>query len=245
MIENKFYRPLPTHTGVWAAFFFPLMAAAVLMAVDVYLLPGIFAMPLLFMGLLFYLSLRLPPRTVLLWALIFTGTIYVFGSLRVADSVTDPKYRPYVRTALFLTAGTGAVLLAAFRQRVQTGHETLFRIVSDLPLVVIVSDVEGRILLLNEQAREVLKHHLKPKAELSYFSLFVTPGEPGRTTARYAGYFHPSQVGTAATVLHTQGPSPLSLHATVTIVRVDGHRYAITMVERIEHVAEESLPLAR
>jgi PAS domain-containing protein len=245
MIANKFSRPLPIRPGIWLTLFFPLVAAAVLMAVDVYLIPGIFALPLLFMGLLFFLSLRLPPRIVLLWALIFTGTIYVFGSLRVADSVTDPKYRPYVRTAVFLTAGTGAVLLAAFRQRLQAGHETLFRIISDLPLVVIVSDIEGRILLLNDQAREVLKSHLEAKAGLSYFTLFAAPGDAAKAAARYAGYFGSSHVGTASTVLRTRGDSPLSLHATVTSVTVDGNRYAITMVERIEHVAEESLPLTR
>ena len=155
MTANNFYRPLPNHTGVWATVVMPFVAGLALMLLDVYLLPGIFALPLLLMMLLIYLSLRLPPRVVLLWALIFTGTIYIFAFIRVSDAITNPAYRPYLRTALFLTGSTGAVLLSAFRQRLQAGHEALFRIISGLPMVVIVSDIAGNILLLNEQAQGV------------------------------------------------------------------------------------------
>lgn len=215
------------------------------MLIDIYLIPGIFALPLLLMMLLIYLSLRLPPQIVLLWALIFTGTIYLFAFVRVNDAITNPVFRPYLRTALFLTGSTGAVLLAAFRQRIQSGHEALSRIISALPLPVIVSDVTGTVLLLNEQAREVLKNHVEPASGLSYSAIFLSLDEHERPNARYAGYFDSSHSGTVSTVLRTRGGPPLLLHAFITIITVDGQRYAITMVERVEHVAEDALPLGR
>jgi PAS domain-containing protein len=245
MVANNFYRPLPNRTGLWATVCLPLLAGVGLLLVDVYLIPGAFAFPLLLLMLLIYLSLHLPPQIVLMWALIYAGVIYLLTVSNVTNAVTSPAFRPYLRTAIFLTGSTGAVLLAAFRQRLQAGHEALFHIISALPLAVIVSDIAGNILLLNEQAREVLKNHVPPAAQLSYFTLFLSPDDHSRTVARYISYFDPANVGTVSTLLRTRSEPPLSLHASITAVLVDGDRYAITMVERIEHVAEDILPIVR
>ena len=241
MPYHNFYRPVQPNPGLWASAGLPFCLGVVLMLVDLYLIKGIFALPLLLLLVLIYLSLRVPPRIVTLWALIYAAAIYLFVLLNVTEAVTNPVYKPYLRTAVFLTGGTGAVMMAAFRQRLQAGHEALFRIIAALPLAVIVSDISGNILLLNEQAKQVLKNHVGPSTDPSYFGLFMDPKDHGRSIAQYIGYFDPSHVGTVNTLLRAQGEPQLFLHSSITTVMVDGHRYAITMVERIEHEAEATL----
>jgi PAS domain-containing protein len=139
---------------------------------------------------------------------------------------------------VFLTVGSAAVLLAAYRQRLEVGHEALFRVISALPLAVIISDISGNILLLNDQAQQLLKHHLSDLTGISYFSTFTTPSDQGKTIARYISYFDPANVGTSSVILYTRGEPVLSLHAALTVVGIDKQRYAITVVERVEHAAE-------
>jgi hypothetical protein len=152
----------------------------------------------------------------------------------IPESVTSPALKPYIRIAIFLAGGLGAVLLAAYRRRLEIGHEALFRVISGLPLPVIVSDISGNILLLNEQAQQVLKNHITEQAGRSYFSTFIGPGDRSQTVTTYISYFDPDNVGTVATVLQTRGTPVLCLHAAITTVIIGKHRYAITVVERVE-----------
>jgi PAS domain-containing protein len=144
-------------------------------------------------------------------------------------------FQPFVRTSVFLTVGSAAVLLAAYRQRLEVGHEALFRIISSLPLAVIVSDISGNILLLNEQAQQLLKNHISDPTGSSYFSTFTSPNDEGKTIAKYISYFDPASVGTASVLLRTRGEPVLSLHAAITVVAINKRRYAITVVEHVEH----------
>ncbi len=237
MPEDRFYPRAAPAPGLLGAIVIPTVLAAGLLLIDFFWLPGIFSLPLLLLMLLIFLAMRLPARAVALWTLLFGALIFVILLLPIEARVTDPVFRPYVRTAIFLTGGCAAILLARYRQRLELGHEALFRVISALPLPVIVSDISGIILLLNEQAQHVLKNHLPDKQEASFFSTFVSPTDQGRTIARYISYFDPAHVGTVSTVLHTRGQPALSLHASITVVSIDKHRYAITVVERIEHVA--------
>ncbi len=57
-------------------------------------------------------------------------------------------------------------------------------------------------------------------------------------TASYISYFDPDHIGTVATVLRTRGAPALNLYAAITVVLIGQHRYAITVVERVEPVGE-------
>jgi hypothetical protein len=225
--------------GFLGAVAIPGLLAAGLLLIDFFLLPGIFSLPLLLLMLLIFLAMRLPARAVALWTVLFAALIFVILLLPIEARVTSPALRPYVRTSIFLTGGLAAILLARYRQRLELGHEALFRVISSLPLAVIVSDISGNILLLNEQAQHVLKNHIPNQEGVSFFSTFVSPTDQGKTIARYISYFDPAHVGTVATILHTRGQPALSLHASITVVGIDQHRYAITVVERIEHVTQD------
>jgi PAS domain-containing protein len=236
MLKNSFYHPAPLASGVWQTVGIPVAMGIGLLLVDIYFIPGIFALPLLLMMTLMFLAFRLPAWIVGIWALIYAALILsITMGGPIEETTTDPVFRPFVRTSVFLTVGAAAVLLAAYRQRLEIGHEALFRIISSLPLAVIVSDISGNIVLLNDQAYQLLKNHVSSMAGLSYFSTFISPSDQGATIAKYISYFDPASVGTASILLRTRGEPVLALHAAITVVGINKHRYAITVVERVEH----------
>jgi PAS domain-containing protein len=236
MPDNRFYRPAPSNPGIWGNFWLPFLASVVLSLIDFYLIPGIFALPLLLLILLIFLAFRLPARTVAAWTAAFGVVVLTIRLMPLSQVATLPALKPYILTAFFLTGGAGSILLAAYRRRLEMGHEALFQIIAGLPLAVIVSDISGRILLLNDQAQQVLKNHLGDPAGLSFFSTFVRSDDEGRTIAAYLNYFDPPHLGTVTTALRTRGAPALILHAAITVVAIGNHRYAITVVERVEPV---------
>jgi PAS domain-containing protein len=239
MLENNFYRPVASASGFWQTIGIPLFLGIGLLLADVYLIPGIFALPLLLMMTLMFLAFRVPAWVVAVWALVYAALILgITIGVPIEETTTNPVFRPFIRTSVFLTVGSATVLLAAYRQRLEMGHEALFRIISSLPLAVIISDISGNILLLNDEAQQLLKHHLSDLTGLSYFSTFTMPSDQGKTIARYISYFDPANIGTSSVNLHTRGEPVLSLHAAITVVRINKHRYAITVIERVEHAAE-------
>lgn len=243
MSENSFYHPKP-RSGAWENFWLPFLIGTGLLLIDFYLIPGIFALPLLLLILLIFLAFRLPARMVAIWTITYAAIILALLFMPIPQAATDPAFKPYVRIAVFLTGGVGAILLAAYRQRLEIGHEALFRVISGLPLPVIVSDMSGRILLLNEQAQQVLKNHVTDEPGLSFFSTFLSPADKDKSVAIYTSYFAPDHIGTVATMLRTRGAPALNLHAAITVVPIGQHRYAITVVERVEAVVGTAEPRA-
>jgi hypothetical protein len=231
--SNRFYRPMP-NPNAWNNFWVPFFLGIVLFLVDMFLIPGVFALPLLLLMALIFLAFRLPAWMVAVWALMYGGGILLILLSPLKESSTDPEFKPYVRTAIFLAGGAAAILLASHRQRLEKGHEALFRIISALPLPVIVSDISGNIQLLNNAAQGVLKNHINELGGVSYFSTFVSPDHQGQAISKYISYFDPAQVGPISTTLRTRGEPSLTLHASVSVVKIDKSSYAVTVVERIE-----------
>ncbi len=230
---RTFYSP-PSPPRAWENFWLPLLLGVVLFLVDLYLLPNLFALPLLLLMALIFLAFRLPAWMVAIWTVMYAGTVLMILLLPVQEGVTDPAFKPYVRTGIFLAGGTAAILLASHRQRLERGRDALFSVISALPVPVIVSDISGNILLLNDAAQEVLKSHLSELSGLSYFSTFVGAENQGQAIATYIGYFN-SDPGTATSlILRTRSEPPLSLHAVVTVVKIADSQYAVTMVQKVE-----------
>jgi len=230
---RNLYSP-PPHPGAWENFWLPLFLGIGLFLFDTYLIPNVFALPLLLLMALIFLAFRLPAWMVTIWTVMYAGAILMILLLPVQEAVTDPALKPYIRTGIFLAGGTAAILLANHRQRLEKGHEALFSVISALPVPVIVSDISGNILLLNAAAQGVLKSHLSELSGLSYFSTFVEPENQGRAISTYIGYFNSDHVSPASIILRTRSEPPLSLHAVVTVVKIADSQYAVTMVQKVE-----------
>jgi hypothetical protein len=80
MPENSFYRPAPPRPGAWENFWLPFLVGFGLLLIDFYLIPGIFALPLLLLILLIFLAFRLPAWMVAIWTLTYALIILVICS---------------------------------------------------------------------------------------------------------------------------------------------------------------------
>jgi PAS domain-containing protein len=232
--DKSFYQPTHQSPGARDNFWIPFLAALIAFLADVYLIPGVFTLPLLLLMVLIFLAFRLPAWMVAIWTAMYAGVILTILLAPVQEAKTDPALRPYARTAIFLAGGSAAIVVASHRRRLEKGQEALFNIISSLPLPVIISDISGNILLLNDAARQVLKNHLSELSGLSFFSTFVSPDNQGKTIAKYISYFDPALSRPFPTILRTRSEPPLTLHASITVFGIDKRKYAISVVERVE-----------
>ncbi len=105
MPDNSFYRPVRPHPGAWENFWMPFLAAAALFLIDYYLIPGIFALPLLLMILLMFLAFRLPAWMVAVWTLTFAASVLILRLMPIPEVITFPAFKPYILTSIFITGG--------------------------------------------------------------------------------------------------------------------------------------------
>jgi hypothetical protein len=195
-------------------------------------LPVAFLLPLSLVVMLCYLALRLSPSAMLLWTVFYIALGIVAAQVAPEPPVTIAALRPYVRSGFVLAGGITAILLAAHRVRMRRSNCTLFKVISLLPTPVIVSDVSGDILLMNDECRKLLVDQLSELGNLSFFTTFVPAKDQGREIAKYVGYFEREEGGPYAATLKTRGPQPLMLEVAITIVTLDQTHYAVTVVGR-------------
>jgi PAS domain-containing protein len=187
---------------------------------------------------LIYLGFRTPTWVVCLWGIIYAMAVLILTLFPIQEAQPSlPFMRPYVRAAFLLVGATAATLVAHHRTRMEKSHEALFNVISALPLAVIISDISGNILLMNREAQKVLSNHVHELSGLSYFSTFISPDEQGRSIATYISYFDSHRTGRVSTILRTRGNPSLTLRASITVIGIDTHRYALTVIEKAEEMA--------
>lgn len=221
--------PKPSPFSTWIA---PLAAPFVVVLIQHYLLPVAFLLPLSLVVILCYLALRLPPSAMLVWTAFYIAFGILAAQVEVEPPVTSAAWRPYVRSGFVAAGGITAILLAGHRVRMRRSNEALFKVIALLPSAVIISDVSGNILLLNDECRKLLADQLSGVSKLSFFTTFVAAKDQGREIAKYVGYFEREEGGPYAATLKTRGPQPMLLEVAITIVTLDKTRYAVTVVDQ-------------
>jgi hypothetical protein len=211
----------------------PTFALLLLLAIDSILIPEAFTLPLLLLLVLGYLAVRLPFWAVFAWAAAYAGIIVMILVFSFPeDSHTDPNLQPYLALATFVAGGGVIALLAGYRMKLEKSYNALLGIVTTLPVPVVVSDISGNILLLNHEAENLLYGQVNDLAGLSYFSTFTSPGDQGRSIAKYISYFDPNNTGPFVATLQTRGDSPKLFKASISIFGSFKHLYAVTVIEK-------------
>jgi len=117
--------------------------------------------PLLTIGLLLF-SLLIQPGWMVLWAIVYSGTtaiillnprIYaIFSNGFVTPEITSHKFRvlSFIATAVF------ACIFSWVLDRLRSKQEMMDHLLLEMPLPVVVSDIEGVIVLANQKARDLL-----------------------------------------------------------------------------------------
>jgi PAS domain-containing protein len=120
--------------------------------------PQVTVAPLAGMLLLFGLSLWFPPRVIfgLFWIIL----VYVAWSLMTATGmdweVPEHRVRYFIRIGTFSAGGVTAVLASLFRCQLDEMLAQTRELLAGLPVGVLLSDPQGRVVWANEACRRQL-----------------------------------------------------------------------------------------
>jgi len=152
------------------------------------------APPLLTIGLLLF-SLLIGPACMVFWAIIYSCTataillnprIYSFFSNGLSSpEMSSHKFRVmgFVSTAIF------ACVFSWVLNRLRSKQETLDHLLLQMPMPVVVSDIEGIIVLANDRARILLGLNGTERAKGLFFDLLAPRLHQGACIAEYLNIF--------------------------------------------------------
>lgn len=165
--------------------------------------------PLLSMGLLLG-SLLLKPRWMILWATIYSfivvsilldaRTFAFFSGGDYPHEITSHKFRAlgFIVTSVF------ACVFSWILSRLQKKRDSLHRLIQQMPIPVVVSDLEGKILELNDRGRQLLA--LDAESPLpNFFDAFAPELEQGKCIASYLSLFEKGTTPESRLLIESNG----------------------------------------
>jgi len=168
----------------------PLLYLTLILLVDSLTPFGTITPPFCVVGLLI-MSYYIPPERTVFWAVIYSIVISaIFISPSLHQIFSDQPYpkdsaTPVVRSATFVLAAYLASYLCFTLNKLRVMYSELQQILARIPLPVVTSDHNGKILYVNESAKHVLSIDEKKHEYMSYFDLLAPPEYKGRTIAEY------------------------------------------------------------
>jgi len=185
----------PVLAGFLVGFLLPLLYCLIVLLFDWRAPFRTVTPPLLSMGLL-GMAFFLRPLSMAIWATIYsvvTGSILMnihlwgaFSNGYLPPETISHRYR----LAGFLATAVFSVIFCLVLHRLRSKRESLNHLIEHMPLPVIMSDCDGKILMMNAKARSFLKI---PESimitDLRYFDLLAPKGKHGKCIAEYLKCF--------------------------------------------------------
>jgi PAS domain-containing protein len=171
--------------------------------------------PLMSMVCFIYFAHRMRAGFVSFWVFVFSTTSLVFlyqpGSANLGTV--------YIRFGTLLAGGIGAVIISHERTRIRDSLLQTIRILEKLPTPVIVSDCEGCVVFMNNDALQLLDVEADQVHGTSYFS-FVAGEAKGQMIQKYFEFVDAGRLLPLDIVLQLKKPTVITTHAT--LVLIDG-----------------------
>jgi PAS domain-containing protein len=185
----------PVLAGVFVGFLLPLLYCSIVLLFDWRAPFRTVTPPLLTMGLL-GMAFFLRPSWMALWAAVYsfvTGSIlmniHLWGAFNNGYLPPETVSHRY-RLAGFLTTAAFSVVFCSVLHRLRAKRESLNHLIEHMPLPVIMSDCDGKILMMNAKARTFLRiPETTMIANLRYFDLLAPVGKHGKCIAEYLKCF--------------------------------------------------------
>jgi PAS domain-containing protein len=185
----------PSESNNWITRFAPIFYWVTVLIFDWAEPYGTVAAPLLTIGLFFFCTF-LSVRWMVVWAALYTLTVLlVLYYPSVSCLVNDGRpindlFQKNFRFAGFTSVAAFACYFSYMLGRLRAHHNSLNHLVSSMPLPVIVSNPEGKIMLLNDEARAFMKIDETLAIEsLNYFELLAPKTHRGKCIAEYIKAF--------------------------------------------------------
>ena len=152
------------------------------------------APPLLTIGLLFF-SLLIGPAWMFFWAIIYsTVASYILLNPRIYSFFSNGLSSPEMssqkfRVMGFISTAIFACIFSWLLNRLRSKQDMLNHLLLQMPMPVVVSDIEGVILLSNEKARELLGLSGTERDIGLFFDLLAPKLHQGACIAHYLNIF--------------------------------------------------------
>ena len=197
--------------------------------------------PLLSLATLAVLSLRLPPRAMAAWALVFAIAVFI-ALQRTYSASADPLHPVvtlFVRTATFIIGATICVTLSVTRTTLNQQFVHLKDLITKIPLPIIISDASGIIFYVNAPAGELLGQDSDALLGQTVFSLTGTYEKKGRAIQSYIELCDQPELGERESVIPLQTDAGVSIRYKQSGIRLFGNPAVMTVLMREEAGAEQ------
>lgn len=214
-------------------FVVPFAVLSGIIVVDHYLLRGATITPVcnfLAMGIF---ALYLRPRVMIFWAVCFTcSTLFMLN--KPSFSAQEPQNKlltTETRSTGAVVAAVIAVLLCGNRAKVARGHAQLAALVKRLPVPFVLSDKNGTLLYISEEAGHLMNIRPAEAAGQSYFSLLFNLSDKGAAIQRYVSLLDSEENNEASFDLRLLTCPDRLWRGTLMPVDLDSGRCLITVIE--------------
>lgn len=201
--------------------------------VDHFFLPGVIITPVcnfLAMGIL---ALYLHPRVMVFWAVCFTcSTLFMLNKPDFSQHGPPNRMLATQSRSIGSLAGAAvAVLLCANRWKATKSHAQLAALVRRLPVPFVLSDKNGTLLYISEEAGRVMNIAPGDAAGQSYFSLLFNLSEKGASIQRYVNLLDSDENKESSIELKLLGCPEKAWRGTLMPVDLQAGRCLITVIE--------------
>ena len=172
---------------------------------------------------------RMRPAAVASWVIVFSLTTLLFLVHPWDASMPGEHSTGFIRFWTVMVGGIGAVILSSDRNRITQGFLQAIRILEKLPVPVIISDSEGRIVYMNNDALELLDTTADAVRGASYFS-FVGAEEKGRTIQKYFDFVNSRQPVLHDVILQIKKPAQLRIQAALVVIEGERTKLVATVL---------------
>ena len=194
MKENPYFKK-PVASGsaqtILHQVVYPLAVLAVIILVDLYLIPAAVITPMCCIILLGYMALKYRPMPLLIWTVFLTlvSFLVLYLGAQHEDAHITKMLTVIIRTFTLFVGGMVAINLSAHRKYLDENFKQIVSILEMVATPIIISDESGTINYVNEKAAELLGTGLQQVQGRSYFSYIANQSEKGTSIQSYLEIF--------------------------------------------------------
>ena len=179
--------------------------------------PATTVSPLVSMICFALFAYRMRPASVAGWVVIFSLTSLFFLLQPEQPGTPIDRATAYIRFGTTIVGGIVAVALSFDKNRITEGLRQTMSILENLPTPVIISDCEGCVVFMNNDALKLLDTTAEAVRGASYFS-FVAGAQKGNTIKKYFDFVESKQTIRHDVILQITKPKPMETRASLVAI---------------------------
>lgn len=209
----------------------PLLVLAVIVLVDIYLVPAAVITPLCSLLMLGYMALKFRPLPLLCWAFCLTAVSFavLYLGTHHEDVSTTKMLTVIIRTVTLLVGGVVAVNLSMYRTHLAGSYNQIVAVLDVVSTPIIISDESGTINYVNTKAAELLGVEMEQAPGHSYFSFIANQSEKGKSIQGYLEVFE-GKHGALEIGVRLRGTTDTTIKATLMALGEGKYRRLVTVI---------------